>query len=150
MELSRFVLIALGVTLLALVIAFLLRPRPPALDLDPDDERELVQLGQHLLAEYQSRRAGLIVARLQTVIGRGVPASSIQPTGNPGRWLLTFEDGSKFVVHELRSGDLLALGFRLTQQRVRAVSYDVVGDDIVVTIAWGRKRLTLRALDAPA
>ncbi len=150
MELSRFVLIAAGVTLLALVVAYLLRPRAPALDLDPADERELRQLGLTVLAEHQSRRAGLIIARLQTVIGRGVPASSVQPTGTPGQWVMTFADGSRVVVHELHSGDLLGLGFRLTRQRVRAVSYDVVGGDIVVTVAWGRKRLTLRAVDAPA
>ena len=84
MELSRFVLIAAGVTLLALVVAYLLRPRAPALDLDPADERELRQLGLTVLAEHQSRRAGLIIARLQTVIGRGVPASWCSRRGRPG------------------------------------------------------------------
>lgn len=136
----------------ALLLLLARRPstrRSPSLGLDPADVRELDALGEVLVGEHRARTRQLVAARLQLVLGRGVPVQAIEPTGVPGRWVLRFADASALIVTSRHSSDLAVLSMHLLQHRVRLVGYVERGESTELDVSWGQGNLRLEAVGVP-
>ena len=127
-------------------VAIAARPRRTELHLDPADVAELDAVGAVLLAEHRSNHEPLLANRLRTLAGRGVPASSVTPTGIRGQWVLHFADSTPLVVRERRPGDMAVLSLQLTRGRVNLASFRFVEAGAVVEVAWRSGRMRVLAV----
>lgn len=129
-----------------LAVAFAARPRSRTLPIDPVDRAELDAVGAALLAEHHAATEPLLVRRLRTLTGRGVPVSRVEATGIHGQWRLGFADSTSLLVRERRPGDMALLGVRLLSGRVRLASYELVTGGALLEVAWRGGRLRVLAV----
>ncbi len=143
--------LATAISFAAIALLLLLarrRPtrRPPSLGLDPADVRELDALGRLVAEEHSERVHQLVAARLQVIVGRGVPVAAVEPTGIQGRWLLRFADSTALVVESRHPGDMAVLSMRLMQHRVRLVAFAERPGATELDVSWGLGHLRLDAV----
>ena len=121
-------------------------PRRASLILDPDDARELQAIAHDLLAEHRAEVRPLLAHRLNTITGRGVPASSVEPTGIRGQLVLAFADATRLVVRERRPGDMAVLALRLMSGRVTLASYRFSDAGALLELRWRGGRVRALAI----
>ena len=133
----------------ALLLLLARRPgtrRSPSLGLDPADVRELDVLGERLVGEHRARTRQLVAARLQLVLGRGVPVQAVEPTGVRGQGVLRFADSTSLLVAAHHPADLAVLSMHLLKHRVRLVGYVEREESTELDVSWGQGHLHLRAV----
>ena len=123
-------------------------PPPPVfdLDIDPADRAELERTARDVLAEHLAVRHAALLRHVRLIVGRGVPARSIQATDVQGQWYLVFADGTEMIVRSRHPGEVAELGMHLATGRVNLTGCAIEDGDLVLEFVAGRRRLRVLAV----
>lgn len=130
----------------AALVAARRRPRDP-LGLSEKDREDLDEAAHRVLAEHFATRHAALDQQLRLIVARGVPPRAITPSGQPGRWLLRFADGSEVPVTSSRPGDAGQLNLYLhSRSPVGLTECAFRHGGLVLTFEAGGRRLELLAV----
>lgn len=129
--------LVLGVLVIVVTVTVLfarrLRDRADDLRLDPADIAELRAIAARVLLQNANAPAAGVPAQVTRILARGVPARGLQPSERPGRWYLTFADGSSLLVAPHRVRDIMILGTDLARGAAQLSGYAFEGDDLLLS-----------------